>query len=161
MSHRRQRRGSRPGDGTRRLRQALIGYLVEADGQTISVPRASVTRLERSVQGSRRGDGRRIGKYAGMAIGVGAGIALLAAESDNGSCSGCGIALGMMGLVGAIPGALIGMAVAPGERWVEEDPKTVCGQRTIGDQRNESRVRVGVVPTFTRGGGGLRVSAAF
>lgn len=153
------------------LGKPLIGYIVGSDattlkvvsyGQTMSVPRASVTRLERSLRRSKRLLGLQIGGGIGFAAGAAVGIALVAAEeSRTGSCDQCGMAIGLLGAMGAIPAGLVGGAVAPGERWVREDPSTVCVERTIGEYRNEARVRVAVLPAAIPGGVGLRLSVKF
>lgn len=153
----------------RGLRTPTTGYLlgsdaatlaVDVDGQTLSLPRESVTRLERSTRRSRKVLGMKIGGGIGFAAGVGVGIALVSAES-TGSCDQCGTAVAILGAVGALPGALLGAAVAPGERWVAEDPGTVCVERRAAKyQKDRRRVRVGITPA-PGGGVGFRLSVAF
>lgn len=103
--------------------------------ETLTLPRESVTQLERSVRPSRK----TLGKVIGGIVGIAAGAAVLARETD-GDCSGCGILVA----VGAVPFALLGAAIAPGDRWAPEDPR---------------KVRGGFTPV--RGGAGVQVSLAF
>ena len=104
----------------------------------------------------------KIGGGIGFALGAGLGIALIASESErtNGSCDQCGIAVGILGVLGAAPGALLGAVVAPGERWAAEDPGTVCVQQRGAERSKGPRLRMGVAPA-PGGGVGFRLSVAF
>jgi hypothetical protein len=64
-------------------------------------------------------------------------------------------------MAGALPAAAIGAAVAPGERWMREDPRSMCvDQRAnVPDERPKARVRVAIAPA--RGGIGLKLAVAF
>lgn len=150
----------------------ILGNLVGSDAttlevihsfQTLRLPRESVTRIERSTRRGRRVLGLKIGGGIGLAVGAGLGIALLEAESDpgDGVCTGCGIVVGILGLAGAIPGAIVGGTVAPGERWQVEDPSKVCVERRAAEHpKDPRRVRVGIA-SAPGGGVGFRLSVAF
>ena len=153
------------------LHKQVIGQLIGSDaatlkvvslGQTLRVRREFVTRLQRSARESRRPLGAMIGGGIGFIAGAGVGIALVIAEQRrSGSCDQCGMAVGMLGTAGAIPGALLGAAIAPGEKWVVEDPAKVSVEPRAAEHTNEPRrVRVGIAPMLGRGAG-LRLSVAF
>jgi hypothetical protein len=96
--------------------------------------------LERSVRPSRKKLGATIGGLVGIAVGI---VIVERAKSggEDDVCSGCGLLAGVV----AVPFALMGAAIAPGDGWAVEDPRTV---------------RVG----FSRapdGGVGVRMSVAF
>lgn len=99
--------------------------------------RSEIASLELSRQPSRRGRGAAIGALAGGAIG---GLVVWAANrcgSDSDFLCDDGPAYGLAGaLVFAPIGALVGLAVSPGERWESVD---------------EKRFRVSVGPARGRG----------
>jgi hypothetical protein len=112
---------------------------------TIEVPIAAVTRLQRSL-----GTHKDIGKSAliGGLIGAGAGVAFVAFASGSEGCEGpCGFWALVFGAVGGGAGALVGTGVGAArktERW-ERIP--------VG------RVGLSVVPE--RRGGGVALSVRF
>jgi hypothetical protein len=156
-----------PGVVAKRLEASVVSsdatvLKVFHDGMRTSIPRSSITRLERSVRPSRRDLGLKIGAAVGFVIGAGVGVALLASDAPaNGSCDQCGFAVALLGMAGALPAAAIGAAVAPGERWMREDPRSMCvDQRAnVPDERPKARVRVAIAPA--RGGIGLKLAVAF
>lgn len=97
-------------------------------GKTLTLPLPSVTRFERSVRPSRKLMGAAIGAIIGTAV----GFAVLSQSESSGETGQSGAAIGIF----ALPGGLIGAAVAPGERWVAEDQR---------------QVRIGAAPATGRG----------
>lgn len=153
------------------FQKPAVGYFLGSDaaalqvvyaGQTMRVPRDSVTRFERSARRSRRIPGMKVGAGIGVVAGVVTSI-VLDGRASEGRRGGHGGWLGhtYFGYVGAFPGALLGAALAPGERWVEEDLSRVCVERTASEDPNgPRRVRVGIAPV-PGGGLGVRLSVGF
>jgi hypothetical protein len=120
----------------------LVGTIVAFDdtiltlqpqgaAEKIRIPRAAIARLE----ASRRRSRKRLGAGIGLLAGIGAAVAIDRAadktceragnrQGDDQSgvlftCLGAGTA-GLFGAILSVPaGALIGWAVAPGEKWEE------------------------------------------
>ena len=91
-------------------------------GDTLTLPRDSVTRFERSVGPSRRKLGAGIGALVGLAT---ANVLGLAYCGDDSLCDDQTGAILLSSLITVPLGALLGRAVSPGERWAEQDPKQV------------------------------------
>jgi hypothetical protein len=121
--------------------RGLVGWpFRRRNGDTLKLPRESVLRLERSMRPSRKKLGGLIGGLVGFAAGV-VVIERARVGEDHGWCQGYGLVAGVI----AVPFAMIGGAVAPGDRWAVEDPK---------------KGRVGF--TRTPGGGtGFRLAVSF
>jgi hypothetical protein len=146
--------------------KSLVGTLVGLDEatlmlqrqgakETLQVPRRAITRVEVSQHRSRKGKGAGIGALVGLgaavAIGLGAGDLCgpiqgddLVARLERNFCHGKGETAAVVGILTVPAGALLGLAVAPGEKWVASTP---------------DRLRVSVVPV--RSGAGLTVSLRF
>jgi hypothetical protein len=106
----------------------VVGALVAQDEATITlqapeepegvvVRRDGITKVEVSVGRHSRGRGALLGAAVGPGIGAAIGVAGGAANADNTyglTAAEGGVALGVLG---ASVGALIGLAVTPGERW--------------------------------------------
>jgi hypothetical protein len=108
-------------------------------GETLMLPRESVTRFERSVRPSRK----RLGATIGALFGATAMVVMFerATTGEDEGCSGCGA----LAMLVAVPFAMLGYAIAPGDRWAAEDPR-----------------KVHVAFIRPRGGGvGVRLSLAF
>ena len=114
-------------EATITIRTTHATFLDRTYGKTLSLPRTSVTRVERSVRGSRR----PMGALVGAIIGTAAGLAVLHQSQGNDEIGQSGGAIGLF----ALPGALLGAAVAPGERWAAEDP----GRIRVADARAMGR----------------------
>jgi hypothetical protein len=115
-----------------------------ADAATLSLPRESVARFERSVRPSRKRHGAKVGALIGFGVGIGAGVAYCNGGSRCEGDWGGAVVLASM-LIAAPAGYLLGAALSPGERWAAEDPK---------------KVRVGFTPA-PGGGVGVRLSLRF
>lgn len=123
------------------IRRVNDGFFRRSYGETLILRRELVSRFERSVRPSQKSFGAGIGFGIGAAIGF---AVFCQGEACGGSGGGGGVAM----LIFALPAAALGDAVAPGERWAEEDPK------------DERKVRVGIAPTLG-GGKGVRLSLSF
>jgi hypothetical protein len=114
--------------------EPLIGTIVSQDQTTLElqvadqqdpivVPRDAITKMEMSTGRRSRGHGAWIGALAGGASGAIAVLATPEKPCDPGALFGClriiskGQAAAMLGGLGAGLGALIGMAIPPGEKW--------------------------------------------
>jgi hypothetical protein len=105
------------------LRANALILAAEGHPSAVAVPRQEVTRIDRS--GGRHSRGRwairgaGLGLLAGVAIGLAAGDTCTGQFIDVvtlGSCS-AGAKAAVGALLGVPAGALIGLAVPPGERW--------------------------------------------
>ena len=95
--------------------------VLQDSGDSLTLPRDSVIRLERSVGPSWRKLGAKIGALVGFGTAVGLGVGYC----NDGFCDEP-IAAGLfLSLITVPAGALLGLAVSPGERWAEQDPKQV------------------------------------
>lgn len=86
--------------------------------ETLRLPRESVTRFDRNVRRSRK----NLGATVGGLIGLAAGAVIVARETTG--ADGCDQCL-MAAAIVATPFALLGAAIAPGDRWAAEDPGKV------------------------------------
>lgn len=132
----------------------LIGTLVRQDDatltlqrqgakETMAVPRAAITRIEVSRHRSRRGKGAGIGALVGLGAAVVIGVAAGEDCYDGRArliCFDKGTMTAASALLTIPVGTLLGMAVAPGERWQTTTPE---------------RLRVALAPVR---GGGVRAS---
>jgi hypothetical protein len=129
----------------------------EGGKETMQVPRGAITTAETSWRRSRKGKGAVIGALVGLGTAVVLGFAigenycgdtppeLRAIMSSLGLvCLSKGETAGVLALVGVPAGALLGLAVAPGEKW---HPSSV------------DRLSIRITPA--RGGAGLTVSLRF
>jgi hypothetical protein len=102
-------------------RKPIVGTLLVAGERDIvlaaspsdrtPIPRASITRLERSLRPSRRATGALAGFILGLAA---MGAKTLHDGGCNDGCNGSNVAAAV---VAALPVAALGALVAPGERW--------------------------------------------
>jgi hypothetical protein len=104
--------------------EPLVGTFVRLDGNALAlrlpdreeltvVPREAITKLEVSHGRRSRGRGALIGALAGFAVGA---IAVAATPGDDEMFTAAE-ATAMVGAMGAGLGALIGLAIPPGEKW--------------------------------------------
>lgn len=118
----------------------------EGRTRTVDVALADVSRVEVSQGRGGRGKGAKIGALVG--VGAAVVIGALAGESCSGDemlCFDHGTTGVMAGILTIPAGALIGLAIPPGEKW---------GPAPAGG--------LSVQPMATRGGGlGIRVAIAF
>jgi hypothetical protein len=139
----------------------IVGTLIEAGERDLvlagsssdrtPIPRASITRLERSVRPSRR----TTGAVAGFILGLGVmGLKTLLAGGCNDGCDGGDVATA--GLV-ALSTAAVGAIVSPGERWAVVPVGGGQGPATVSSQ---ARPRVRLVPQIGRRTG-LTLVASF
>jgi hypothetical protein len=120
-----------------RMDDTMLAIRRDKGKSVLEVPRAAVTRIEASRRPGRRGLGAGIGALVGLgaalAIGLGAGQSCTGSEIicfDKTTTTVAGALL-------TVPaGALIGLAVAPGEKWVAVRPD-----------------RLGLAATAAQGGG--------
>jgi hypothetical protein len=130
---------------------AIVGRLVAADdlalriekagregkAETITVPRAALTRLEVSRSRSRKGKGALIGALIGIGASVAVGLAAgddcsslplgddLGSRLERNLCFDSGD-MGLMTAILAVPaGTVVGALVAPGEKWETADATTM------------------------------------
>lgn len=125
------------------LDEATLTLQRQGAKETLQVPRGAITTLEVSRHRSRKGKGAGIGAL----VGLGAAVAIGLGAGDDDDCVFCyskGETAAIFGILTVPAGALLGLAVAPGEKWVASSP---------------DRLRVSVVPV--RGGAGLTVSLRF
>jgi hypothetical protein len=92
---------------------------VETARGTERMSRDSVYHVQYKAGGRNRQKGAAIGAAITGVAGLVAGIVLAAKESDEGhGCDQCGIGVGLLAAVSAVPGAAIGYAIgAPGSNW--------------------------------------------
>ena len=139
----------------------IVGTLLEAGEREIvlaasasdrtRIPRASITRLERSVRPSRKARGALIGFGVGLAVMVGK-------AAVNGGCNdGCNMEnVAAAGLV-ALSTAAMGAIISPGERWADVAVGGAQGRPTMSSQAG---LRIRLVPQVGRRAG-LTVVASF
>ena len=106
------------------LRDNTLTLAAEGHASAVVVPRQEITRIDRS--GGRHSRGRwairgaGLGLLAGVAIGLAKGNTCTGFEFVDvltlGPCS-AGTKAAIGGILGAPAGALMGLAVPPGERW--------------------------------------------
>jgi hypothetical protein len=127
-----------------------IVLAASASGRTL-IPRAAITRLERSVRPSRKARGALIGFGVGLAVMVGK-------AAVNGGCNdGCNMEnVAAAGLV-ALSTAAMGAIISPGERWADVAVERGQGAATIS---SGAKLRVRLVPQLGRRTG-LTVVASF
>jgi hypothetical protein len=128
-----------------------VGTLLEASEREIvlavsssdrtSIPRASITRLERSIRPSRRAAGALAGFVLGLAAVFGKTV------HDGGCNDGCDVGNVVGAVVVALPVAALGAAVSPGERWAVVPVGHWEGPAT---QPPQARLRVRLVPQIGR-----------
>ena len=134
----------------RSLDDVTLTFLPRGATETMQVPRSAITGLEVG-RGSRRRKGAIIGAVAGLASGVVLGLATGQDCSEPefhdlfvalvGGCRGTTRAAVIS--VATVPvGALLGFALAPGEKWETVTP---------------GRLRIAVMPAH---GGGLRAAVS-
>jgi hypothetical protein len=116
-----------------------------------SIPRASITRLERSVRPGRRTTGALAGFVLGLAAVFGKAV------RDGGCNDGCDMGNAVGAVVVALPVAALGAAVSPGERWTAVPVGHGEGPATRPPQ---ARLRVRLVPQIGRRAG-LTLVASF
>jgi hypothetical protein len=108
--------------------------------EVLSLARGSVTRLDRSIHPSRKRLGAMIGGLVGAAVGV-VIVARGTRGSEAGACNACSSVVAVI----AAPFALVGAAIAPGERWTAEDPARI---RVGFSRAPDGRVGVRLSMTF-------------
>ena len=86
-------------------------------GDAVVVPRTAITRVDLRERASRKGMGALIGAGAGIVIGFAAGSA-----GSSGSGTIVAFDPAAVAVTGAILGAVIGVAVAPGAKWQKGIP---------------------------------------
>lgn len=119
--------------------------------EVVAIPRGDVTRFEISTKKSRKGRGAGIGALVGLGVGAAVGYA---AGDDCGApdapsivCIPRPASAAGVGLAGAGLGAVLGLIVAPGEKWEKSDP---------------AGLQISVIPSPGRSGGlGLALSLTF
>jgi hypothetical protein len=134
----------------RNLDDVTLTFLPRGAAETMQVPRSAITGLEVG-RGSRRRKGAIIGAVAGLVSGVALGLATGHDCSEPefpdvfiglvGGCRGTGRAA-VISLAAVPAGALLGFALAPGEKWETVTP---------------GRLRIAV---RTVHGGGLRAAVS-
>jgi hypothetical protein len=135
------------------LDEATLTLQRQGGKETLQVPRGAITTIETSWRRSRKGKGAVIGALFGLGTGVALGFAI--GENCGNTipelqviisslCLSKGEAAGVLALVAVPAGALLGLAVAPGEKW---HPSSL------------DRLSVRITPA--RGGAGLTVSLRF
>ena len=135
------------------LDEATLTLQRQGAEDTLQVPRGAITTFETSEHRSRKGKGAAIGAL----VGLGAAVALGLAVGENCGdpipeleplfsfvCLSKGEAAGVYAILTVPAGALLGLAVAPGEKW---HPSAL------------DRLRVRITPA--RGGASLTVSLRF
>ncbi len=135
--------GSKPLVGVvQSLRDDALTLAAEGHPSAVVVPRQEVTRIDRS--GGRHSRGRwairgaGLGLLAGVAIGLAGGNTCTGQLPDIltlGTCS-AGTKAAIGALLGVPAGALIGLAVPPGERW-----ESVPLNQVRSTERHPSRLR--------------------
>ena len=133
------------------LEEAKLKLQREGSSEVVEIPRRDVTRFEVNTRTSRRGRSAGIGAFVGLGVGAilgyAAGDDCDAPDAPSIICISRPTSASGVGLVGAAFGALIGVAVGPGEKWEVRDP---------------GRVRLTVSPSLRRSGGvGLALSIGF
>lgn len=115
------------------LGKRVVGQFVAVDADTlrvqpqgtteaVEVPRAAITRLELSSRPSRRGKGAGLG----FLVGLGAAVAIGASADDDCWLCFSKPTTGLLAGVLTVPlGTLLGVALAPGERWETYPPERV------------------------------------
>jgi len=121
-------------------KKPIVGTLTAVDDTTVTVQRSkesenvaiargALTQFEISRKSSRKGKGAGIGALAGA--GVGAAIGFAAGE-DCGApdapsivCFSRGASAVGVGLAGAVVGSIVGVIVAPGEKWETANPDSL------------------------------------
>jgi hypothetical protein len=136
------------------LDDATLTLQRQGGKETLQVPRGAITTIEvsrhRSWKGKGAGIGALVGLGAAVAVGLGAGRDDciqgddLFARLARSLCHGKGEMAAVFGILTVPAGALLGLAVAPGEKW---HPSSL------------DRLSVSITPT--RGGAGLTVSLRF
>jgi hypothetical protein len=123
------------------LDEATLTLQRQGGKDTLQVPRRAITGVEVSQRRSRKGKGAGIGAL----VGLGAAVAIgLAADDECGFCYSKGETAAIVGILTVPAGALLGLAVAPGEKW---HPSSL------------DRLSVRITPA--RGGAGVSVSLRF
>ena len=98
------------------VRMNAEGLVLDVGGHARYVLRPAVRRFEVSARPSRKKKGAVIGACIGAGPGLFIGL-LGTLFCDGGGCVVGSLAWGAF--LGAVPGAAIGAAVAPGDKWVE------------------------------------------
>jgi len=146
--------------GVRDLPNPVVGRIASIDGETITVslnslqrvtvPARAVERVEVSAGRHSRGRGAAVGFGVGALAGAlffGLASAPGCREEFPSSPGGCTVTVTTIGAVlVAVPGALIGVMVPPGERW-----KTV----------SRERLRVTAQPILRKDGAGIGLAVSF
>jgi len=137
------------------LDEATLTLQRQGGKETLQLPRGAITTVETSWHRSRKGKGALIGALVGLGTAVALGFAIgddcgpiqgdeLFARLVDNLCVGKGEAAAVVGILTVPAGALLGLAVAPGEKW---HPSSL------------DRLSVRITPA--RGGAGLTVSLRF
>ena len=110
------------------LRDESLTLQVSGKSDPVVIDRNRITRLE--VSAGRRSRGR--GAFIGAAVGFGAGLLMTAAIAAGGGdqksrAYGAAYSLVLFTPMLSLTGALIGVAVPPGERWVKVSPQAGPG----------------------------------
>jgi hypothetical protein len=135
------------------IRQWVTGRLIESspgtltvaslDGEVVVVPRDEIATVAYHVRGRDRGKGAKIGAAITGAAGLIAG-GVLAAKESEGSCDQCGMAVMIVGVAAAVPGAAIGYAIGVPDAWWEPAPAARIGVSARG-RRVAFAIRVGAL----------------
>jgi len=108
----------------RLLRSDASTVTVDTDGGPHRFSRDQLFHLQYRVGGRDRQKGAAIGAAITGLAGLVAGIVIVAKDTPaGGSCDQCAMAVGIVAVAGAIPGAAIGFAIgAPGGEWRNSSP---------------------------------------
>lgn len=108
----------------RLLSSDATSVTVDAAGGPQHLSRDRLFHLQYRTSGRDRQKGAAIGAAITGLAGLVAGIVLVANDAPaDGGCDQCGIAVGLVAIAGAVPGAAIGFAIgAPGGAWHSVQP---------------------------------------
>jgi len=134
------------------LNEATLTLQRQGGKETLQVPRGAITTIETSWHRSRKGKGAGIGALVGLGTAVALGLAVGTNCGNvpelepllDALCTSKGESAAVLAILIVPAGALLGLAVAPGEKW---NPSSLA------------RLSVRITPA--RGGARLAVSLRF